>query len=609
MVPMVKRSMRLLVTVGVAASVAATFLLARRADRKARPRPEAAVVRLGAPDGRPEMLGDGQGTKLESIPADVPSTLSWRVAVPEGARLATDLAFDRSRIGAHADLACQARVESVRGGGPPKVLLERAVEPLGPWQRLAADLEPRAAPDAELRLTLTCRAPDGTAAVRPRAARWSLPVVYQAQRPPAPNLVLVTVDTLRADHLGAYGYFRPTSPGIDRLARQGVLFLHAESVQSATWPALTSLHTAQYPGAHGVIWNGWHLREGVTTLAGLLRAKGYDTSAFLTNMTGTRHPGFSRLFLARGGHQAEMDRRATDAAIEHLRRVSDRRFFLWLHLLSPHADYDPPPPHDVAFTRPGASTLSGTIAQLADLRARGTRLSDTDVAHVVALYDGEIAYADAQVDRLLSELRERGLEGSTLVVLTADHGEDLHEHNRYFFHSPSMYSSSLHVPLILSWPGVLPAGARTDHPASLVDVAPTVLSLLGLPPPSSFLGKDLLPGRRVPARASRTIAFSETGGRIFGARTVEWRFVYNPGKLHPEAPGGPYPIGEVELYDLRRDRREQHNIAERRADLVASFTAQLLAWKRRERREGSAPDQTIDEQTRQELKALGYVVN
>jgi arylsulfatase A-like enzyme len=422
-------------------------------------------------------------------------------------------------------------------------------------------------------------------------------------------VVLVTIDTLRADHLGAYGYSRPTSPSIDLLAGQGVLFRTAESVQSATWPALASLHTSQYPGGHGVIWNGWHLREGIPTLAESLRANGYDTSAFLTNMTGTRHPGFSRLFLARGGDQADMDRRATDAAIEHLERAGDRRFFLWLHLLSPHADYSPPPPYDAAFTGPGASRLSGAIEALVDARARGVRLSDADVAHVVALYDGEIAYVDTLVDRLLSALRERGLEQSTLVVFTADHGEDLHEHNRYFFHSPSMYSSSLHVPLILSWPGTLPAGIRTDHPASLVDIAPTVLSLLGLPASSSFLGVDLLPGGKVPAEAPRTVAFSETSGRIFAARTVDWRLVYNPEKLRPEAPGGPYPIGEVELYDLRRDPREQDDVAESRKDVLADLTARIVAWQQRERRPGGVPEQTLDDETREELQALGYVVN
>ena len=236
--------------------------------------------------------------------------------------------------------------------------------------------------------------------------------------------------------------------------------------------------------------------------------------------------------------------------------------------------------------------------EIVDLRARGVRLSDADVAHLVALYDGEIAYVDTLVDRLLAGLRERGLAESTLVVFTADHGEDLYEHNRYFFHSPSMYSSSLHVPLVLSWPGTLPAGTRTDHLASLVDVAPTVLSLLGLPSPSAFLGKDLLPGRRVPVEAPRDLAFSETSGRIFAARSLGWRLVHNPEKLRPDAPGGPYPIGEVELYDLRLDPREQDDVAGRRKDVVESLTARILAWKQRERREGGVPEQTIDDETR-----------
>jgi arylsulfatase A-like enzyme len=388
-----------------------------------------------------------------------------------------------------------------------------------------------------------------------------------------------------------------------------VLFHHAESVQSATWPALTSLHTSQYPSAHGVIWNGWHLREGVPTLAGLLLAKGYDTSAFLTNMTRAQHAGFSRLFRALAADQAAMDALATNAAIEHLDRVGDRRFFLWLHLISPHADYNPPPPHHTAFTGAGRSPLTGSMSQLVNLRARGARLADADVAHVVGLYDGEVAYADAQVSRLLDALRARGLEERTLVVLTADHGEDLHDHNQYFFHSPSMYSSSLHVPLVLSWPGGLPRGVRTDHPASLVDLAPTVLSLLGLPSPSSFQGVNLLPGKRLPPRPARSVAYAETSGRIFSARTAEWRFVYNPAKLHPEAPGGRYPIGEVELFDLRADRREQTDLASRRPDLVERFRADLLAWRLRYLREGGAPDQAIDDETREELKALGYIVN
>jgi arylsulfatase A-like enzyme len=344
------------------------------------------------------------------------------------------------------------------------------------------------------------------------------------------------------------------------------------------------------------------------TLADLLHARGYSTGAFLANMTRADHPGFSRVFRARGADQPAQDETAVTAAVRWLEEVRDRPFFLWLHLVSPHADYAPPPAHDT-FTAPGASSVPATIAGLEALRAKGVALREADVAHVVGLYDGEVSFTDAQVGRLLDALGGLGLEGRTLVVFSADHGEDLHEHNRYFFHSPSMYSSSLRVPLVLALPGVLPQGAVTDHPASLVDVAPTVLSLLGLPVPSSFQGRDLLPGGRLPAQPVRAVAYAETSGKIFAAATPEWRLVYNPEKLSPPAPGGPYPIGEIELYDRRRDPREQVNVAARRPDLVEALTAEIIAWRRRDARTGPDAPQTIDPATAEELRALGYVIN
>ena len=380
------------------------------------------------------------------------------------------------------------------------MLVEKVVVPGEPWETLAADLEPARAHRAELRLAVECDpAPEGGTLAG--AVRWSVPTVYRPSTAGYTNVVVVTVDTLRADHLGAYGYARPTSPRIDGLARRGLLFRNAETVQSATWPALTSLHTSLYPSAHGVIWNGWRPRGRFVTLADLLHAKGYGTAAFLSNMTRAEHPGFSRVFRARGGDQVRQDEEAVAAAVRHLEEVRDRPFFLWLHLISPHADYAPPAAYDT-YTTPGASTVGGTIAELEAARAKGVRFTEADVARVVALYDGEVAFTDAQVGRVLDALRDLRLQERTLVVFSADHGEDLHEHNRYFFHSPSLYSSSLHVPLILALPGVLPQGVETDHPASLVDVAPTVLSLLGLPFPSSFQGKRP-PARGSAARRSR----------------------------------------------------------------------------------------------------------
>ena len=599
-----QRAFALVVAVVVLAGVAAALL----GPRAAGPAPGPEVLRLEPPDGRTGMLGDGHATRLRTIVADLPSTLSWRAPVPPGARITAEVALDRAFSEALAGRTCRARVESGPEGQVPTVLVEKVVVPGEPWQTLAADLEPARAHRAELRLAIECHpAPEGGTLAG--AVRWSVPTVFRPSTAGYTNVVVVTVDTLRADHLGAYGYARPTSPRIDGLARRGLLFRNAETVQSATWPALTSLHTSLHPSAHGVIWNGWRPRGRFVTLADLLHAKGYATAAFLSNMTRAEHPGFSRLYRARGGDQVRQDESAVTAAVRHLEEVRDRPFFLWLHLISPHADYAPPFAYDT-YTTPGPSTVGGTIVELEAARAKGVRFTEADVARVVALYDGEVAFTDAQVGRVLDALRDLRLQERTLVVFSADHGEDLHEHNRYFFHSPSLYSSSLHVPLILALPGVLPQGIETDHPASLVDVAPTVLSLLGLPFPSSFQGKDLLPGGRLPAAPVRTVAYGETSGKIFSATTPEWRFVYNPEKLVPPAPGGPYPFGEIELYDRREDPRERANVAARRPELVEALTAEILAWRRRDVRAGG-PDapQTIDPSTAEELRALGYVIN
>lgn len=155
---------------------------------------------------------------------------------------------------------------------------------------------------------------------------------------------------------------------------------------------------------------------------------------------------------------------------------------------------------------------------------------------------------------------------------------------------------------------MLSGGAKTDHPASLVDVAPTVLGLLGLPSPQAFQGENLLPAGSLPAAPVRAAVFGETNGRIVSVRTNEWRFVYNPERLQPEAPGGPYPIAESELYDQRSDPLEGRNLAAERPDLVRAFTAEALAFRNRTKRKG-LPAPGLDPEALEELRALGYVGN
>jgi arylsulfatase A-like enzyme len=588
-------------------AAATAFFIARARRSPGEKAAAPSFVHLEPGDARVDLLGDSSATRRRAFRADVPSTRSWKVRVPMGARFETYLSFARRSLPGLGSAACRARVELSAEDGRVHTVLDRQVFPAAAWEPLSATLAAWGGQEVTLGLSIACTAEEGRRSW-PEAARWSVPVLRGPRPSGRPNLLLVTVDTLRADHLHAYGYPRQTSPNLDRLAARGLLFEQAETVQSATWPALTSLETSLYPRTHGVVWNGHDMPEGLVTLAELLRARGYGTAAFLTNMKRAQHRGFSLVFTPHEPAQAGDDRAATSAAIRELAERRDQPFFLWLHLIGPHASYDPPPPWDKAFVGSDSSRLSGEIDQLVRIREQAKALSAQDVAHVVSLYDGEIGFVDEQVGRLLAELNELGLDESTLVVFTADHGEDLYQHNRYFFHSPSMYRSSLHVPLVLALPGVLPAGRRTEQPASLVDVAPTVLGLLDLPAPSSFQGENLLPRKQLPAQPVRRRLFSETNGAIFGVSAGGWRLILNPTGRSPGAPGGPYPIAPVELYDLRRDPGERHNLARERADIAAALGGEIDAWKARTRR-GEQPGKPIDPQTLEELRALGYVFN
>ena len=505
-----------------------------------------------------------------------------------------------------AGVACHVQVR-VAGQEAPgaTVVAERRVEPHGPWDPYLADLDSWRGQDVRLSLKVDCPSAAGKRTWSD-AISWSVPVVSRPRPPGLVSLLLVTVDTLRPDHLRAYGYPRETSANIDRLARRGLLFHRAETPQSATWPALASLHTSLYPSAHGVVWNGHDLPEGVVTLAGLLHSRHYSTSAFLTNMKQARHPGFARLTGARAGDQGLADQEATEAAIGQLRLERDRPFFLWLHLVGPHASYAPPAPWDTAFTSQDTSLIPGDLPELVRIREDGQALSAADVAHVVGLYDGEVGRVDTLVGRILDELRALQLEETTLVVFAADHGEDLYEHNRYFFHSPSMYGSSLRIPLILALPGVLPEGGSTDTPASLVDLAPTILERLHLPSPPGFQGRDLLPGGAPPTPVESRPLFSETNGRIYGVNSDGWRLILNPTGRPPGAPGGAYPIEEIELYDLKGDPSEQRNVAAEHPKVVERLGAEINGWRGRELRH-ELPSQEIQPDTLEELRALGYV--
>jgi len=300
-----------------------------------------------------------------------------------------------------------------------------------------------------------------------------------------PNVLLITVDTLRADYLGAYGSSAARTPNIDRLAREGTLFEQAAAPMPMTRPTHASILTARYPREHGVVNNAISLPDTSRTLAEALRAEGYQTGAFVAVALLSAEAGFAQGFETFRSPTTSKQRPADEVvpeALEWLAGISSNEpFFLWTHLFDPHLPYAPP-----AEYRDGSeSAVEGGLPEVSwSVLREIARTNAGDVPASVlrqakSLYRGEIAYADHWVGRLLEEVdRLRGLD-DTMVVLTADHGECF-EDGTYFEHSDCLTQAALRVPLIVRYPPEFAGGARRLGQVSSIDVAPTVLRVLGL---------------------------------------------------------------------------------------------------------------------------------
>ena len=439
---------------------------------------------------------------------------------------------------------------------------------------------------------------------------------------PAPrewNVLLITIDTLRADHLSCYGYERSTSPTLDALAAEGVLFEQAIAQRSQTWPSLTSIMTSLYPHEHGVRRNGQRLDGPVLSLAEVMKTHGYRTGASLTNMRQAEHPGFEETFFFKGD---DRDLEATKAAIDWLEGVGNEKYFFWLHYIAPHKPYRPPTPFDRLFGEPYTGKLGGERETLDQITLDKVDLAAEDLAHVIALYDGEIAFVDDQIQKVLEALESAKLAPRTLIVLTADHGEELFQRNHYFYHSNSIYDSVLHIPWIvrLPDPSAAKAGRRVARVVESIDFAPTILGLLGLPIPDAYRGEShaaLILGDEG-APDEEPAAFSELPWGVMSIRTASWRYVSNPqGSFSRERPYGlvedarrdGYAIGRQELYDHRNDPGELNELLTSGSGDARSATRRLkerlatwsVGWT-------PATAQTeIDPRALEELRALGYV--
>lgn len=398
------------------------------------------------------------------------------------------------------------------------------------------------------------------------------------------NVILITIDTTRADRMGFLGSTRGLTPHLDTLAQESVVFTHAYAQAPVTTASHATILTGTYPQFHKVNDAGVPLAADVPFAPAIFRVRGYQTAAFvgavILDPKAGGAPGFDRGFDTydagfrdRGPGQsryATLERRGGDVvahALAWLGKHNQHPFFLWVHLYDPHAPYDPPQPF------------------------RGRYPSD--------LYDGEIAYADSVAGTLLDGLRANKAYDNSVIAVMADHGEAFGEHGERG-HGVFLYSPTIHVPLLIKFPAGSEAAKRVDSRVSLVDVLPTLLESVNIPAPATMQGKSLLPVIRDKAAAANRASYAETDypRRAFGWSSL--RALRSEKYLLVQAP-------RKELYDETADPGDDHDLSSKATAVTGTLNAQLDQFREKTASARSAPRAALDPGQEQKLRALGYV--
>jgi len=448
-----------------------------------------------------------------------------------------------------------------------------------------------------------------------------------------PNVLLITVDTLRADRLGCYGYELPTSPNIDRLAASGVRFSDATVQWPKTWPSMASLLAGAQPKTIGIRYRQQELNPDLLLMGEIFRDAGYRTGAVVANFNVGRRFGFDQGFdsfveswqaawARKSGNTpfrprvGEVKRYTnativTDQALSWLDSGEAEPFFLWLHYIDPHGPYTPPRSYAELFqdAHPAEPIAPQHVPRYQVLIDPGTKRPSTDLGYYRAQYDRSVRYLDDELGRLFDGLEQRGIDRrETLIVLSADHGESFNEHDYYLEHGEFSYQASAHVPLIFAREGQLPAGRVIQQPVGLIDAAATLLELAGIDPPATYEGQSLRPLiEGAGGDSAPPFVFMESGYHEptqLAVRREQWKLI------HHRAGEDRTRRGEFELYDVIEDPHELHDLSAEHPDVVQRLSLVLDAWYSGGPRwdRGEEVDlETLDPAEVEMLRSLGYV--
>lgn len=445
-----------------------------------------------------------------------------------------------------------------------------------------------------------------------------------------PNVLFIMIDTLRADHVGCYGYQLPTTPSLDKLAARGVRVEQMISASSWTMPSVGTMFTGLHPSQHNITNTRSRFAKGITTLAGEFRKAGYHTAGITTNPLVHSKFGYAQGFdiyddftvmltaeldlfgdavggpaaietpgavLGRGGVTSPMVNRFAEDFLAK-QRNADKPFLLFLLYFDPHADYVPPAPYNTMFGNFGVGPRIGV-----GVYPRGPRhpYTPAEQKQLVSLYDGEIRYTDEHIGKVLDELDRLKLAENTIVVVLSDHGEEFWDHDS-MLHGDTLYEEQVRVPCIVRHPGKLPPGVVLRHQASHLDLMPTLLDLAGLAIPDQCLGRSLAPVLRDPeAPFQPRIAFSEaqTNPRtdLKSARLPDRKLVHD--RL----------ADTYQAFDLAADPLEKHPLEPLPDSLrqpLGQWNTHMQAAQDQNKTDNPAPVQ-LDQKHLNILKTLGYL--
>jgi len=461
-------------------------------------------------------------------------------------------------------------------------------------------------------------------------AFWINPLVYSPRKPGTvtegrPNIILVSIDTLRADHLGCYGYSRPTSPTMDNLAAHGLIFTRAFSHAPYTLASHMSLLTGLYPGRHRVLYLNQCLASSIPTVASYLKEAGYICGAVTDGGQVSHRFGFAQGFdffeeEVWGNIRWDSAEYIFERSAVWLRRHRDARFFLFIHTYQPHNPYHAPEPWGSLFLQKNQPLKK---ASLQEILGEGyphlfQRLSEIIRQNLIALYDGEIRYTDeklmAQLVHLLQELK---LDRSTVLVITSDHGEEFFDHSSWG-HGHQLYNEILHVPLIIKFPGDQAQGRQIDYPVRLVDVLPTLLEIAQVEPPLDKIdGRSLLAlFHSPPEEEFSSVAYLPDEFAAFVPRSIalfkgEMKFIWRA-PFSPEAREFFQPPPQevrLALFNFCQDPAEKRNLATERVSLAREFfhQAEKLLEKMVQVEKAGRSREELNKALKERLRALGYV--